>query len=310
MPQIETKRRLGEEDLAEVAALLAAARAADGHAPLGEHKWLDLVQGGRAGFAGFVAREPGHQALVGYAQLSRGEDSWAVEYVVHPARRDGGEGAEGERIAGELLRAALDEARRGGGGHLHLWVPKPTAANDRVAAALGLRRGRELLQLRRPLPIEEELAAAAVATRPFCVGEDERAWLEVNASAFAGHPEQGGWDLSTLHDREGLAWFDPGGFLLLERAGHLAGFCWTKVHADESPALGEIFVIGVDPSHQGEGLGRALLAAGLVHLAGVGVATAMLYVDADNAAATALYASFGFSVDHHDLAYVTDLAPA
>jgi mycothiol synthase len=301
MSEVEIKRRMGEEDIASVAALLAAAQHHDGHAPLGEHKWLDLVEGGRAGFAGFVAREPGRETVVGYAQLSRGPSSWSVEYVVHPARRE-----PEERIGRDLLRAALGEVARGGGGHVHLWVPKPTAASDATAAALGLRRGRELLQLRRPLPIEEALAAAALPTRPFEVGRDEQDWLELNAKAFAGHPEQGDWDLDTLCDRERQPWFEAAGFLLHEHEGALDAFCWTKVHEEEP--LGEIYVIGVDPARQGQGLGRGLLAAGLAHLGARRLPSAMLYVDADNEAAMALYRAFGFATDHHDLAYVIDVA--
>ena len=45
--------------------------------------------------------------------------------------------------------------------------------------------------------------------------------------------------------------------------GRLAGFCWTKVHDDEEPPLGEIYVIAVDPDFVGRGLGRALTVAGL-----------------------------------------------
>jgi mycothiol synthase len=51
-----------------------------------------------------------------------------------------------------------------------------------------------------------------------------------------------------------------------------------------------------------------MLAAGLAYLGGRGLPTAMLYVDADNAAANRLYESFGFTVDHHDRAYVIDVA--
>lgn len=48
---------MGEADIAAISVLLEAASVADGHRALGEHQWLDLVQGGREGFAGFVARE-------------------------------------------------------------------------------------------------------------------------------------------------------------------------------------------------------------------------------------------------------------
>src|SRR5205823_1588102 len=72
VPRLEIKRQMGQVDIAAVSELLAVATDVDGHAPLGEHQWLDLVQGGRAGFAGLVAWEPGHAHPVGYAQVSRG----------------------------------------------------------------------------------------------------------------------------------------------------------------------------------------------------------------------------------------------
>src|SRR5205085_5079410 len=53
--QLEVKRRMGEADIAAVSELLHLAAVADEHLPLGEHMWLDLVEGGRTGFAGFVA---------------------------------------------------------------------------------------------------------------------------------------------------------------------------------------------------------------------------------------------------------------
>ena len=293
---------MNDEEIAGVTELARAAALADGHAPLGEHKWLDLVQGGRAGFAGFLAREADNDQILGYAQLLKGPSSWAVEYVVRPERR-----GEDDLIGQSLLAAALAEVARQGGGHVHLWVPKPTAAHERIAAALGLRRGRELLQLRRRLPLEDALLAKAEAdVRTFRVGTDEAAWVELNAKAFAGHPEQGGWELETLLDREAQPWFDPQGFLLRTHEGALDAFCWTKVHEEER--LGEIYVIGVDPGRQGLGLGASMLAAGLAYLGGRGLPTAMLYVDADNAAANRLYESFGFTVDHHDRAYVIDVA--
>jgi|SRR5438477_2323514 len=295
---------MAQGEIAAVSELLDVAAAADGHRPMGEHQWLDLVQGGREGFAGLVAWKPGHGHPVGYAQVSRGPGSWALELVVDPHHRDEKDPA----IAQDLLRAAIGVIRSEGGGHVHLWVPKPRPGHDEIASSAGLARGRDLLQLRRPLPVEGE--GWEISTRPFEPGHDEPAWLEVNNRAFARHPEQGEWDLDTLRRRERESWFDPRGFLLHERGGRLAGFCWTKVHADHDPPLGEIYVIAVDPDLKGSGLGRELVLAGLDSLANKGLKVAMLYVDADNAPARALYDRLGFAVDHVDRAYVGDVGAA
>jgi mycothiol synthase len=309
VPRLEIKREMAAGDIDAVSELLDVATQADGHAPLGEHQWLDLVQGGREGFAGLVAWEPGHDQPVGYAQLAREPDregharSWQLEFVVDPHHRTD-DGAVGRT----LVESAVEIVRNEGGGHVHLWVSKPTAAHDLIAHAVGLKRGRELLQMRRPLPVEPEIAttAAAIDVRPFRPGEDEAAWLVVNNRAFAWHPEQGGWDMATLVEREQLDWFDPDGFLLHERDGRLAGFCWTKVHDDHDPPIGEIFVIATDPDYQGLGLGRALTLAGLDALARRGITVGMLYVDGENAPALALYRDLGFEVNHVDRAYVGD----
>ncbi|MDQ1437682.1 MAG: mycothiol synthase [Acidimicrobiaceae bacterium] len=296
---------MGKGDIAAVHELLEVAEAADGHQPLGEHQWLDLVHGGREGFAGLVAWEPGHPHPVGYAQVTRGdgpEPTWALEFVVDPHHRD-----DGCPIGHDLVRSALGVVASEGGGHVHLWVSKPAPDDDAIAQANGLRRGRDLLQMRRPLPVEG--AAVELDTRPFVVGQDEDDWLVVNNRAFAWHPEQGGWSRETLARRQAEPWFDPAGFLLFEVGGRLAGYCWTKVHADHDPPLGEIYVIATDPDFQGQGLGRKLVLAGLAHLAAKGVAVGMLYVDASNTAAVGLYESLGFTVDHVDRAYTIDVTP-
>jgi mycothiol synthase len=306
--RIEVKNHLGRPDIDAVSGLLAAAAAADGHAPLDEHAWLDLVQGGREGFAGLVAEAPGHDHPVGYAQVSRGGGSWALEYVVDPHHR-----TPGNTIATDLVSAAARVISEAGGGHVHMWVNQPRPEHDRLAASIGLSPGRTLYQMRRPLPYDLDPPDPDFTTRAFRVGADEEQWLEVNNRAFAWHPEQGGWDIDTLKQREGEPWFDPEGFLLHDGAGgRIDGFCWTKVHADHDPPLGEIYVIAVDPAATGRprGLGRKLVAAGLEHLHRRGLGVGMLYVDATNTAAVKLYVDMGFVVDHLDQAYVGDVAPS
>jgi len=300
--QLEVKRRLDGEEVGEVTSLLDLATHHDGHRALGEHQWLDLVHGGRAGFAGIVATIPGHPHPIGYAQISRSDtkdDDWSLELVVAPHHR------EDESIASELVDEALALVRREGGGRVNLWVSKPQPWHDRVAGAHGLSRDRDLYQFRRPLPTG---LAFELVWRPFEPGRDEAAWLEVNNAAFASHAEQGEWTPGVLAEREKLAWFDPSGFLLHEGDdGRLDGFCWTKVHAEHEQPLGEIYVIGVAPWAQRQGLGRRLTLAGLNVLARRGIKTGMLYADAANTSAVRLYVDLGFTLDHIDRAYNTKI---
>ncbi|NDH46747.1 MAG: mycothiol synthase, partial [Acidimicrobiia bacterium] len=199
------------DDVLVVRDLLRDAERADGHRPLSDHLWLDLVDGGREGFAGLVAWEPGHDHPVAYAQISKGNESYSVELVVHPHHR-----YEMHLIGPELLSAALDEVSRNGGGHVHWWVFEPTIGHEQVAAEVGLTPGRTLHQMRRSLPLSVADAADAVEVRTFVKGHDEDEWLALNNRAFAHHPEQGGWDGATLSARMSQPWFEPEGFVIHE----------------------------------------------------------------------------------------------
>lgn len=294
MPGVRVDHQLRAADREEVRALLTDATTQRGEFPLSDHLRLDLEGGGGPGFTAAFAHE--HDRLVAYAQASAAHDSHSVEVVVHPDVADAEQSWTGELL--RALRAAVD-------GPLYWWVHGAGDVHDRVAAELRLSPERKLLQLRRPLPTGME---AGVTTRAFVPGADEDAWLHVNNRAFAWHPEQGGWDRATLVAREAEPWFDPDGFLLHERDGRLAAFCWTKLHpaSGSDPALGEIYVIAVDPDFTGLGLGKALTLAGLASIAERGVTTGMLYVDADNSTAVNLYSRLGFATHRIDVAYRSD----
>lgn len=259
---------------------------------------------GADGVGGFVSWSDDRTRALAYAQVARSDRRWELELAVEPepAALD-----DPPSAARDALRAAIDVVRRSGGGPVHLWITGAEPAHDRLAAEVGLTATRDLWQVRRPLPVDEPWS---LATRPFVVGRDEEAWVAVNNRAFDWHPEQGGWTVDDVRAREAEPWFDPTGFLIHEQDGEIAGFCWTKVHPDHDPPLGEIYVIAVDPVRHQRGLGRALVLAGLDHLARQGLTVGMLYVDADNTPATRLYDRLGFRLHHVDRAYTAEIPAA
>jgi mycothiol synthase len=221
--------------------------------------------------------------------VERGHRSWQVH-------------VDGHLDATDLARD-LAVVRDGGGGPTFVWVSMPTTEDDRVAEAAGLVPGRDLYELRAPLPLPPN----DLVWRPFRPG-DEEAWLAVNNAAFDWHPEQGGWTREILDRHLADPWVDLDGFLVHERDGRMAGFCWTKVHADHDPPLGEIYVIAVSPDFQGLGLGKALTLAAMQWLHEErGITVGNLYVDATNTTAVRMYEGLGFTRHHVDRAYVAEL---
>jgi len=295
---------MNDDDIAQVSELLEAAERADGSRPLSDHLWLDLRMGGREGFAGFIATEEGHEHIIGYSQISRGNESWLVDLVVHPHHR-----YDTALLGPQLMKIALDTVASEGGGHVHWWVFEPTQFHHSLATTFDLREGRTLLQLRRPLPLEPDLARLGndLHTTTFVRTRDEEAWLNVNNAAFARHPEQGGWNIDTLRSRYAEVWFNDDSIRLHTIDEKLAGFCWTKIHPGSSPTMGEIYVIAVHPDFVGRGLGTALTSAGLNHMAEHGAQVAMLFVDEDNEAAMSSYERLGFTRHHRERAFVGDV---
>jgi len=198
-------------------------------------------------------------------------------------------------------------------GRLRLWAHGEHPAAAALAASLGFRRDRILWQLRRSLyaPLATPQLPADVTIRTFEIGRDEEGWTEVNNRAFAGHPDQGHWSVDELRLREREPWFDPTGFFLAERgvgaAAELVGFHWTKVHgADDGHGhqpIGEVYVVGVDPSAQGQGLGPALTLVGLRYLRSSGLSSVLLYVDDTNTGAIKVYERLGFTRWDVDVSY-------
>ena len=190
-----------------------------------------------------------------------------------------------------------NERRDDAGRLLSLESDPATDADAAEARAAGLSLIRCNQQLRVPLPLAD--STLPLPTRAFVLGADDDEFLRVNNRAFVWHPDQSNWTRDQLNERAQEPWFDAEGFLVHEINGTLAGFCWTRVHAETAtdPRLGEIFVIAVDPAFHGQGLGRSLTIAGLAFLASKSIEIGMLHVEHDNVAAQSLYRDLGF-VEH------------
>ena len=220
---------------------MAEAQRADGVAPVGEQALRELADRRSEHLLVTEADE----SLVGYLNLTSG----TAELVVRPGSRRRG-------IGTAMVRAALD---RGGSG-IRIWAHGTLPAARSLAAALGLRAVRELIQMRRTLrDIPERTVPQGISVRGYRGPGDNAELLRVNNAAFSWHPEQGGWTHSDIAARAGEPWFDPDGLFLAvdDATGALLGFHWTKVHADDT---GEVYVLGVDPTARGGGLGSELAA--------------------------------------------------
>ena len=305
MHQILVKRVFDDDDLAAVTELLAAASEADAHPALGEHAWLDLVQGGRDGFAGLVAWEPDHPHPVGYAQVSLGENggtgrrSWALEVVVDPHHR-----TPGNTVAVDLVNGAIDLIASEGGGHLHLWVSQPAPYHERMAKAVGLSPGRALYQMRRPLPggRARHHPDPPVPARPGRAGLARGQQPGLPSPSRTGRLDRG--------DAEG----PPGAALVRPRRlpAPLPGRPPGRFLLDQGPP-GRGFVSGRDLRGGGGSRFFRPRARSPAHSGGArlprveGLPEAMLYVDATNVPALKLYVGLGFTVNHIDRAYTGDV---
>lgn len=291
----------------EILQLVAAATAADGVSPLDERSLLLLrnpADGDRVQH--YVARRA--EVVAGYAIATSSAEGVNAELVVHPDHRAHGIGTA---LVDSLLRAEPADTEPS----VRIWAHGNTDAAMRLAQKTNFRQARVLWQLRRPLDesIAEPVIPDGIAIRGFVPGQDDDAWLAVNSAAFAAHPEQGHWTRNDLEARMAEDWFDPAGFLIAEvtadalgqlSRGDIAGFHWTKVHDGGTPqAIGEVYVVGVEPRAQGFGLGKSLTLAGLHHLRAGGLRQVLLYVDDDNTAAMRLYERIGFTPYASDVQY-------
>lgn len=291
---IETKTLPQNPDVAQrVEELATAAEAHDGFAPLSKQFLLGL-RDERLGHNHLLAIEDG--AVAGVAAL----DGQTVELFVDVEHRGRG--------VGQALVDALPTSPQ-------IW------AHGNLPAAQALAKRNEMDVVRRllvmaiegqdlraaedaPATVEElEIYTYTESVERFGREHVESEWVRTNNEAFSWHPEQGGWDLERLHRGMEAEWFDPADVLFLwdssnDSHGHpvMAGFHWLKWHAEDTPAFGEVYVVGLGEDYRGRGLGGPLLSAGLQRMVAKGADKVILYVEADNAPAVKAYERLGFGI--------------
>lgn len=281
---VEVRRATaGQQHSEAIEAILRIAEATKlaGRSPVDEATLLRLSNHGLADSDLWLAEG-------GFALLQHGADHSSLDLAVAPAERRHGIG-----------RALLDRALAAGPQRLTAWSHDDHPGAAALAKATGFNRVRELAVMRRPLTAGDSGRRPDPRIRAFR-DSDIGELLRVNAAAFAWHPEQGSMDATGLAERMALPWFDPEGLLVATAGDRLLGFHWTKVHANGE---GEVYVIAVDPSSQGSGIGLALTDAGLAHLAQRHCKAVHLYVEATNEPAVALYRRLGFGTDHTHVQY-------
>ena len=286
-----------------VLSLIKAAHDFDGTPPIAEHVLLHLRHGGDKSDSHLVIQE--NNQVIAYAHLDSTDlvAGPSVEAVVHPNHRGKGLGS---LILKEAIKVCGDKTR--------IWSHGDLPAAQAIAASLNLERLWSNLLMSKPLG-EIQPVTSKYPIRTFIPDFDNQAFLSLNNKVFASYPDQGGWGEDDLKVRLNEAWFQKEGFFVAEDKGELIGFCWTKIHGahthshsgeDEDhghDALGEIYVLAVNPDYKGQGVGRDLTITGLNYLKYQGLNNVMLYVGVENKPAFNLYKSLGFNGFGSDVMY-------
>ena len=295
--------QLSKSQQESVLALIKAAHDFDGTPPIAEHVLLHLRHGGDKSDSHIVFEE--NNQVIAYAHLDTTDlvAGPSVEAVVHPSHR-------GKDLGSLILKEAIKVC----GDKTRIWSHGDLPAAKAIASSLKLERLWSNLVMSKSLG-DIHPVTFKYPIRTFIPDLDNQAFLSLNNKVFANYPDQGGWNEDDLKVRLNESWFQKEGFFVAEDEGELIGFCWTKIHGAHThshsgedddhghDALGEIYVLAVNPDYKGNGVGRNLTITGLNYLKYQGLSSAMLYVGVENKAALNLYKSLGFSDFGSDVMY-------
>ena len=212
--------------------------------------------------------------LVGFCGLyAFGPPTIEIVGMVDPAWRRRG-------IGTALLDAAVEVVRDRGLGPILLVVPGPSAGGH----ALARRRGATVEHSEHALVLHDppgNSVSDPEITLRVAAADDAPVVARLLAASFGHAPD----------DLFARLMVDTGRTLLIERAGDALGT--VRITHDED--IGGVYGFAVDPPHQGQGIGRDVLARVCHLLRDEGAQRVQLEVAVDNDRALDLYRSLGFT---------------
>lgn len=280
---------LDQVDTERVAELLSRAGDARGGDVVDEAELARLFgRRSRDGWRAAVAQRGGD--VVGYAAIVDREDRVGGD-VVSLADAD-------------VLPALLDwQHEQVGERELVTWVRFSSPREMDAAGRAGFTVRRRLGVLGRSLEDVDVAAPPEGIGVRHVTNEDLDGVLAVLLDAYDG-TDDGGWTRDELERRRAYPWYRDEDLLVAATDDNrIAGIHWTKRRDQKR---GETYNLAIAPWAQGQGLGRALLTAGMQHLAEAGKSEIILWVDRANERAIALYDSVGFQTQWDDVALSLD----
>jgi mycothiol synthase len=155
-------------------------------------------------------------------------------------------------------------------------------------------------------PVEVS-APTGFSIRPLAGPSEVPAYVALHRAVFESESMTEAWRHRTLQQRGYIPDLD---LVAVAADGRFAALCisWFDPHALSGRAGGQIEPLGVHADFRGQGLGRAILAEGLLRLRKHGARDVVLETDDYRPDAIALYRDGGFQVTRNVLVYRKDFA--
>jgi mycothiol synthase len=251
----------------------------------------------------FLAQDEG--VLVGYVNIlgSVKGARLIVEGRVHPSHRRRGVGTM-------LLQKAIACARALGARAVQIPVLDEMTGGRQLVEKEGFSVVRTYWSMELEAEPPKVTFPHPFVCRQFIPG-DEEALAAIHNRVFGSSWGFRTYSVADISYRIQMNCCRPEGIFLATHNDTVVGYCWTKVeegYARDQSLSGGVWLLGVDSLHRRCGMGRALLAAAVNYLRGLGITPVRLTVDSRNDVAIAMFQRLGFKKREAMLWYERQLA--